>query len=195
MPLSSALAPGFVRISYSGSSEPHHMILPIDFDVPPTPGTEPSFNQRGGGTVSLTAALDLFFDPYAPMYNVGTAFGIAEVYAVDPTSGVRTFIYALNVDRTGEDAINPQIALVEGVFVFKCASGKPLKIYTMEGIFAADARNIGTPPAGVRTTFVDYMLSDDNWVWGRSNSFPIAFISFTSKENDRLRVQSGFSNF
>lgn len=195
MPLSSGLAPGFVRFAYTGSSEPHHAILPILPSGTMTPGNEPSFEQKGGGTLVFTTAMENYLDFYAPMFAPETSFGIAEVYAVDPDTGIRTFIYAIDLAETGSAPIDPQVPLVEGVFVFKCDSGKPLKFYTMEGVFAADARNVGTPPAGVRADFAAYITGDDNFVRGRSNAWPLAFISFTSKVNDRLRVQSGFSNF
>jgi hypothetical protein len=195
MPLSSRLAPGFIKYRYTGTNEPHTAILPVQFAETPTPGVDPQIVKMGGGNLNFGAIILEFWAAISDCYATTTSFGLAEVYSVDADTGIRTFIYATDIDEPGTAAV-PQVPLVEGVFVFKCTSGKPLKIYTMEGVFAADARNIGSlPPGGERDLFKDYILSADNFVYGRSNAYPIAFVSFTSKENDRLRVQSGFNNF
>jgi len=194
MPLSSALAPGFIRFAYTGTSEPHHAILPVDFPDTPVPGVEPDILKQDLTTLNFGAIILEYIAAYADNFNAATSFGIAECYAVDPDTGVRTFIWATNIDLTGLN-VDPQVPLVGGAYVFKCTSGKPLKILVMEGVYAANARNIGVPPAGPREDFVDYILSGDNFVMGRSNAYPQAFVSFTSKVYDRLRVQSGFSNF
>lgn len=194
MPLSSALAPGFIRFAYTGTAEPHHAILPVDFAEVPTPGVDPEILKKGGGSLNFAAITLEYFAAIADNFAATTSFGLAEVYAVDADTGVRTFIFATDINSVGGSA-DPQVPLVEGVYVFKCTSGKPLKIYVMEGVFAANARNIGVPPVGPRADFVDYILSADNFVMGRSNAYPLAFVSFTSKVNDRLRVQSGFNNF
>lgn len=193
MPLSSALAPGFIRYFYTGTSEPHSAILPVMFAETPTPGVDPEIAKQGGGSLNFAAIILEYYAAISDCFAITTSFGLAEVYTVDADTGIRTFIFATDINSLGTSE-DPQVPLVEGVFVWKCDSGKPLKVYTMEGVFAADARNIGTPPTGPRADFSAYILSGENFVRGRSNAWPIAFRSFTSKENDRLRVQSGFSN-
>jgi hypothetical protein len=193
MPLSSSLAPGFIKYRYTGTIEPHFATLPCDFAETPTPGVDPEIAKKGGGSLNFSAIILEYWAAISDCFAPETSFGLAEVYTVDPDTGIRTFIYATDINEAGT-SVADQVAKVEGVFVFKCTSGKPLKVYTMEGIFTADSRNIGAPVGAERIAFVDYILSDDNFVWGRSNAYPLAFVSFTSKENDRLRTQGGFSN-
>lgn len=190
--LSSRLAPGFIRLRYSGETQPHTQVLPIKFVGTPVPGVDPILETTNGTEVAFTAAiLDYVDNVLAASFDANTDFGFADIYAVDPTTGVRTFIYTTNIAEVG-DAVTPNVALVEGVFVFKTTAGKPLKIYTMEGVYSADARTIGVVPADGRQTMVNYILSGLNIVYGRENAWPLAFMSFTSKVNDVLRRRDGF---
>lgn len=194
MPLSSHLAPGFIRLTYSGAFLPHHQIIPINFSGTPTPGVEPELSPTGGTPVLFTVAVDNYVaDALAPSLGDTTKVGLADIYAVDPTTGVRTFIYTYNAAGIGT-SINDQVPTVEAVWVFKSTVGKPIKVYVMEGVYEPDARNVGTVPVGPRQDMIDYILSADNIFYGRTNAYPLAFSTFTSKVNDVLRRRQGFSD-
>src|SRR6185295_967917 len=146
MPLSSKLAPGFIRCTYSGSLLPHHMVIPIKFEGVPTPGVDPTLATSDGSDIGWVAGLTAFITgAMAPCYNTATKFGLADIYAVDPTTGIRTFISTTNVGEEGT-AVTANVNSQEAVFVFKTTVGKPLKVYLMESIFAVGSRNIGTVP-------------------------------------------------
>jgi len=191
MPLSSALAPGFLRITYSGAILPHHMVIPVLPDVPPVPGAEPSFNTSSDSSKSMTDALGDIMDALEGSFADSTTFGLAEFYAVDPTSGVREFVYAIDINRAGTST-DPQIALVRATMQFKTSAGYPLKITMMEGVYEPNARNVGRVPVGPRQVLKEYVLSGDNVWYGRHNAYPLAFVSFTSKTDDKLRKLGGF---
>jgi len=194
MPLSSKLAPGFVRLRYTGITIPHTQVIPIKFASVPTPGINPDLETSAGGSEDFLAAMTLYVGTaLAPQFNADTGFGFADIYSVDAETGVRTFIYTATIPLEGTN-VGANVALVEGVWVFKTTAGKPLKVYTMEAVYAADVRNIGTVPADARQDMIDYILSDDNIFYGRTDSWPLAFQTFTSKENDVLRKRSGFFN-
>jgi hypothetical protein len=123
---------------------------------------------------------------FSPSFSGATIPGFAECYTVDPDTGIRTFIFIVNLTGTGTSE-DLRVPLVQGVWTFKCSSGKPLRIYAMEGTYNADVRNVGSVPADGRQDMVNYILSADNVVYGRTNAWPIALLSFTSKENDVLR--------
>lgn len=190
MPLSSHLAPGFIRVRYSGATVPHNQTIPIKFVGTPTPGVLPDLSTSSGGTVDMETAVLAWLLAFRECFAASTTFGFAECYAVDPTTGVRTFIWSMNTGGNAGLSVDPQVDLVEGVWVFKTTAGKPLKIYAMEGVFAADVRNIGTVPSDGRADVIAYVTGDDNIFYGRTDAWPLAFMTFTSKENDVLRRAS-----
>lgn len=194
MPLSSHLAPGFIRLTYSGIFLPHHLILPINFSSAPAQGVSPTLLTTSGADVDFVSAINTFVTAFAESFNTDTKFGAADIYAVEPTTGIRTFIYTTNVAQVGGDAVNPNVNSSEGVWVFKSTVGRPIKVYAMEGTYEPNARNVGVVPAGPRQVLIDYVLDDVNIIYGRENAYPLAFSTFTSKINDVLRRRQGFSD-
>lgn len=194
MPLSSHLAPGFIRLTYSGIFLPHHMIIPINFASAPAQGVSPVLLTTDGSEVDFVTAIGLLVGAIASSFSTATKFGAADIYSVSPDTGIRTFIFTTNLASLGTDAINPDVNSSEGVFVFKSTVGRPVKLYIMEGTYEPNARNVGVVPAGPRQDVVDYVLSGDNIIYGRENAYPLAFMTFTSKINDVLRRRQGFSD-
>ena len=194
MPLSSHLAPGFIRLTYSGEFLPHHAIIPVNFASAPAQGVSPDLLTTDGSTVDFVTALGDLVAALAASFHTTTKFGLADVYAVDPVTGIRTFISTTNVAAVGTDAVNSNVNSSEGVFVFKSTVGRPIKVYIMEGTYEPNARNVGVVPAGSRQTLIDYVLSGDNIIYGRENAYPLAFQTFTSKINDVIRRRQGFSD-
>jgi len=192
MPLSSHLAPGFIRLTYSGEFLPHHMIVPINFASAPAQGVSPDLLTTDSSNVEFVTALGFLVGALAPSFNTATKFGLADIYAVDPVTGIRTFIYTTDVGSAGTDAVNANVNSSEGVFVFKSTVGRPVKLYIMEGTYEPNARNVGIVPAGPRQDLIDYVLSGDNIIYGRQDAYPLAFQTFTSKINDVLRRRQGF---
>jgi len=194
MPLSSHLAPGFARLTYSGTRNPHHMIIPVNFAGVPTPGVSPELMNQGGTPIDAGGALVLYVTTaVAPQFNMATKFGAVDLYSVDADTGVRTFVYAYNMNSVGSN-VNPQVPFTEAVWVFKSTVGKPIKVYAMEAVYDADQRNVGTVPADARQDMIDYILSADCIVYGRYNAYPLVFNTFTTKINDVLRANGGFSD-
>ena len=192
MPLSSHLAPGFTRLTYSGTGRPHHQIIPIKFAGTPTPGVSPEILPTSGTPIDVGGAVLLYLaEAWAPQFPSSVKAGLFDVYAVDPETGVRTFIFAGNGDTVGT-SIETQVAQSEAVWVFKSTVGRPIKVWLMEATYAFDARNVGVVPADGRQAMVDYILGADNMFYGRTDAYPLAFQTFTSKENDVLRRNGGF---
>lgn len=177
---------GEVIITYSGETIPHQQHLPVLFAEAPVPGFSPDFLTQDGGSVGFETAVADWITAFAASFQSTTEIAAAEVYQIDETTGLRTFIYAQNVVAVGT-AVGTNVPYVEGIFVFKTVSGRPLKIYTMEGVYAAGVRNVGAVPADGRQDILDYILSGDNWIVGQSGTYPLIFKTFTSKVNDVLR--------
>lgn len=194
MPLSSHLAPGFGRLTYSGTRNPHHAIIPINFAGVPTPGVSPELMTSGGTPIDAGGAFVLYCTTaFAPQFATTTKFGAVDLYSVDAVTGARTFIYAYNMNSIGSN-VNPQIPFVGGAFVFKSTVGKPVKILCMEGVYDSDQRNVGTVPADARQDMLDYILGSDNIVYGRYDAYPLVFNTFTTKVYDVLRANGGFTD-
>lgn len=184
---------GEVIINYSGVTIPHKSHLPVKFVAPPVPGFAPEFLTQDGGSIEFAAAITSWVEAFAASFDSTTDVASTEVYAIDEETQERTFIWGQNVVAEGT-GVTANIPYVEGVFVFKTVSGKPLKIYTMEGTYAAGVRNVGSVPADGRSDIVDYILSPDNWICGQSGTYPLLFKTFTSKVNDVLRRRGIFQN-
>lgn len=194
MALDPHLAPGFVRITYSGSRNPHHQVIPINFAGDPTPGVSPEVLPTGGTPIDLGGALLLYASTaMAPQYPLAVRIGAADCYAVDADTGIRTFIHAYNLDTIGTNPA-PVMPFTEAIWMFKSTVGKPVKVYLMETVYQADERNVGSVPPDNRQDMIDYILSSDNIFYGRTNAYPQTFRTFTTKINDVLRRNGGFTD-
>lgn len=195
MPLSSALAPGFIRLTVQTNNHLHHQIIPVNFDNPnPSPGVSPELLTTDETAIDFLTAINAWAVVLAAQITSDDKIGLADVYKVDATSGERTFLYATDVAMVGTNT-GATVPFVQAVWTFKCTSGKPLKVYVMESVYDADVRNVGSVPADARGDVLDYILAPSgNIFYGRSNAYPISFIAFTTKENDILRRNGALQN-
>lgn len=194
MPLSSKLAPGFIRLRYSGVVQPHTQVIPIQPASPMIPGVEPTLLTTSGSEVLFDAAITNYVSvALREQLNTATTIGFADIYAVNAETGERTFIYTVNIAGTGNSA-TAAVGQVEAVWVYKTTVGNPLKVYVMEGVYSPDVRNVGVVPADGRQDMNDYILGDTNIFYGRENAWPLAFMTFTTKVNDVLRRRQGFTD-
>lgn len=192
--LSSKLAPGFIRMAYEGTRNPHHQIIKIKFSGTPVPGEDPLLETSSGSTVNFAAAIAQYqLAAWGTNMADAVRSGGSDIYAVDPVTGVRTFIYTVGSGLDGSN-VNPTIPFTQACWVFKTTAGKPLKVYLMESVYDADQRNVGSVPADARQDMIDYILSDDNIFYGQTDAWPLAFQTFTTKINDVLRRNGGFTD-
>lgn len=194
MPLSSHLAPGFIRYTYSSPTFPHHGIIPIKFNGIPEQGVEPSLETSSGGNVMFSTGIDLMIDSaIRTQYNADTNFGLADIYSVDPVTGERSWIFSHNIDAEGSN-IAANVTISRATWMFKSTVGKPIKVVLMGSVYTPNSRNVGSVPADARQDVLDYMLGDDCIVYGRTDAWPLTFVSFTSKTDDVLRALYGFND-
>jgi len=192
MPSPTSLAPGYVRVTYDGTLFPHHMVIPINFDPASTPGVEPDIVLKDASSVPVSTAIADMFDLVKTFFHTGTNFGNAEIHAVDDTTGEDSFIWTWNVGKVGT-ASGANFPTVQVVMSFKTAVGSQYKLYMMEPNNSANARFL--PPyanAGI-LAMSDYIVGDSSPVYGRKNAYPLAPISFITKNNDKLRKQQGLA--
>ncbi len=191
MPMPTSLAPGYVRITYSGSLFPHHMTVPVQYVLSPTPGDEPDLVLKDETTLGAVAAIAALIDVIKPFFKNTTNFGLAEAHTVDPTTGEDQFIFAWDIATvgTGSDA---NIPTSQAVLTMKARLGTLYRLYLMEG--DAPVNQHAIPPfAGALGDLVDFLTGDTSPVYARGNSFLFGAVSYITKFNDSLRKQQGLA--
>lgn len=186
-----SLSEGFVRITYSGATIPHHAIIPINFAGTPTPGVEPTLSTRSGGTKTVTAGVSEYVTELAKSFGDETIFGLAECYLVDFDDEERHFIYAWTVALNGS-SVNGNVPLAMYTMTFKTIQGGILRVVAMESTLTVN--QVVDPPFSSFTFLADlstYVVSDDSIVIGRDNAYAFAPIRVKSKTSDALRKAGG----
>lgn len=189
--MTNSLSEGFIRQTYAWGNSVHHAIFPINFAGTPTPGSSPTLTTKSGGTVSFEDGLADLLAVYKRFFNATTIFGLAEIYAVNPTTQERTFIYGLNAALTGSDP-SANVHLGMATMSFKTIAGGLLKMTFMEGVLPVNTA--GRPPWVVDSredAITDYLCGDDGIVVGRDDSYPFSSIAIHIKTSDALRKREG----
>lgn len=187
-----SLSEGFIRLTYTGVTKPHHIIIPVNFEGTPTPGTNPDLTRKDGGIIDAEAGLDAFIDVYGNFFNTGVLFGLAEAYTVNAMTEERTFIYAWNANRHGDDG-NPSQANVRATMTFKTLAGGRLNVTFMEPVVHYDVLEFPPYAALSRELLMsDYIVSNSSIVIGRDNTYAFTPIAYKGKVDDVLRKRAGW---
>lgn len=188
---STALAPGYARITYTGVAFPHHMTIPIKYDGIPVAGAEPSLLQKNALAVQGVAAITSFLAPIRPYFPTSVSFGLVEFHTVNALTGADAFIYAANLGLTGS-GVGLRTATEQTLFTFKTAVGGLYRLYLMETIEAPNSKTL-PPYVGLEATLTNFVTGPFSPVYGRGNSYPFVPISKITKLNDKLRKQQGYA--
>lgn len=191
--MANSLSEGFARITYNGATGAHHAIVPINFAGTPVPGVAPSLTTKGATSVGAEVGIGEFLDVYRANFYSTTLFGLVEIYAVDPDTEERTFIYGFDASRAGSSGGVP-VVLGMATTTFKTVGGGVLKIVMMESVSPVNTKFY--PPFDEETpigALVEYVVSDASIVIGRDDEVAFAPISFTSKTSDALRKRAGLA--
>lgn len=192
MPTPTSLAPGYIRLTYSGVLFPHHMTIPINFDGTPTPGEQPNLILKDLSVVPMNTAMTAFVNVLKPFYAAATHFGLMEAHAVDPVTGADQFIFSDDIDQIGTSlgTANP---CVQVVLTYKLRTGGLYRLFMMEAEAAANVKAF-PPMSETRVANLNtYITGDTSLIYGRTNQYPFTVVSYVSKFNDKLRKQQGLS--
>lgn len=190
--MDTALAPGYIRMTYDGTLFPHHMVCPVNISGSPTPGVEPDIILKDASTSGVISAWADYVDEMARFFNSGTNFGLAEIHTVDATTGDDAFIFAWNVNKVGL-SVAANVATEQTVFSFKTALGTAYKLYLMETILQPNLRDLPPYAEANRLALSDFVVGNTSPVYGRGNSYPFTPVSCITKTNDKLRKQQGLA--
>ena len=192
MPSPKSLAPGFARITYSGTLFPHHMTIPVNYSGTPTPGSEPTLVLKDSTTASGSDALYGLISVILPFFDDATHFGLAEFHAVDADTGEDSFLWAYNIGLTGTGS-GANVATGQTIVTFKTSIGSLYRLYMMEGLNAPNQHVL--PPFGdaILDDLAAFVVGDTSPIYGRKNAYPFVPVSYITKSNDKLRKQQGLT--
>jgi hypothetical protein len=178
---------GYARFTYVSTQGVHHGEININFSGIPEQGAEPTLVKRDTTTAAATAALAGFFDEYVKFFDDDTNFGNVEIYAVDPETEERSFIWSYNLNMQGA-AVTSNVALGMLTMTWRTGKGGILRVVMMEGVAAVN-QNLA-PPYITDTPFSDldiYVRGDDAVLIGRDDAYAFSAMSAKSKTSDVLR--------
>jgi hypothetical protein len=189
--MDTALAPAFVDISYTGLSGLHHKQIPVNIVSGWTAGTEPQFTTKGGTTGDAGDLIDNLVDVWRGLLAESQNIGLAQVIAVNSTTGEGTFVWGYNVGQVGAHG-GDGVELGMATLSLKLVNGRIGRDVTMEGWFGVNSK-LFPPfvPASELALWSGYLTSDASIFYGRGNAYPFAPISLTTKSSDALRVREG----
>lgn len=182
------LYPGFVKITYVTSGIQHSMVIPIDpvggWDV----GSEPSFEQKGGTTITMSAAIAAYIPLLQPFFSSLTEFIQAECWIYPSVSDDPIWIYSHPIGLAGTSGAATTL-MSQGVISYRTRAGGIYKTYLMElaSTITLNVRNSYPFGAGSVTNLVNYTIGANSWIMGRDGAFLAVPIFFTTKTNDALR--------
>lgn len=189
--MDTSLAPGFIRITYTGITGVHHSVVPVNLDPASTAGLEPDLITKDLTAVPAETAINAYVTQWRKALMATQAIGLCEVYAVDDVTGEGTFIYGFNLATAG--AIGGTGAALRGVsLTWKLTNGKTGRTVILENNYPVDQQVL--PPYGVGSpeeAISDFMISGESIFYGRGNAYPFAPIRLVTKTYDALRSRAG----
>jgi hypothetical protein len=190
--MDTALAPGYVKVTYSGTLFPHHITIPVNYDGTPVQGADPTLLTKDGSSIAGMTGVLGFLDLMKVFFHTTTTFGLVEFHTVDSTTGLDSFIFADDAGLTGTQSTANK-PVVGAILTMKLTNGYLYRLYIMEGIDPANAKLLPPFGAGATKDISDYLISSDSIVYGRHNAYPFTPVSYLTKTNDKLRKQQGLA--
>lgn len=185
------LFPAYLRLTYSGSEQPHHAILPVEDDGAWVGGTEPDVLDVIGGSHSLSDAIDDYLAVIKPLFAAATVFSTVEAFLFDNPDAGSVFIFGKNLVGQAGTGGGTRTPRQQAVLTMRTALGGSMRAALMETNFSVDQRVVAADLTGDLADWRDYFLSDTCVVHGRDLARAIFAVNFITKENDTLRHQAG----
>ena len=188
--MANSIAPGFARVTYTGVTTFHHAMFPINITADPVQGVEPTLIQRDATEIPAVTGIGDFMEVYRGLFDTDVLFGLCEIYAVEPDTGERTFLYAFDLGAAGTNVL-PPVEFGQGTLTFKTTKGGTMRITVMESVFPVNQK-LRAPYTGHADliAFSNFVTGNQCVVWGRDNAYAFAPISITVKTSDVLLARS-----
>lgn len=188
-----SLSPGFVKIRYQYATRPHTMTLPVLPDVTPVVGVEPIFKNKGGGTADMDTAIGMLLTVLRPFFFTDMDLQSAEFWSQPTADSDPVWIYNLPIAMAGTGT-GATAQIKQGCMTFRTGAGGIYKMFFMEPATSATSVVLTAYPfpAGALTNMANFLTGNTGWIVGRDGAFPAVGITYTTKDNDKLRKKVYF---
>lgn len=179
-----------IDIEYVTNARNHHARMSCATIGTPSAGDDPddiSLATRAAGAVSMTDAVQGFWDRYRLALPTAGGFLSATLYRFTPGTLIRQFISVVAVTNPA-GAGGTSVPNWQNIASFRSANGGIVKIEWLEGNSAGDTQ-IPLIPSGSGNGFSQmaaYIVSGSNWVLARDDGWPIQARVISSGQNERL---------
>lgn len=178
-----SLAPGFIRIFYTGVTGVHTMTLGYE------PGTINPLHLKAGGITELVPATAItgLITVLRPAAPTTTSFDYWERWSISAPGADPIFQETAVIGLAGTNVAVAQPA--HGMsFNYRTNLGGIGKLLLLDDVQAFQGRQ-RAPLYGATTiaNIVAFMLGSTNWIRGRDNGYPVAVPAVTGKYYDALR--------
>jgi hypothetical protein len=183
-----SLAPGFVRLRYTGSSIEHIQTLPVNVNGLPTISEDPTFNLKGLGTKLMSEAVDEYVDVLKGMFSNTVTINDAEFWYQPEPEDDPYWIFTHPVGVTGT-AATASVPERQSVISYRSGLGHNAFHYEMEvtgDIPGSQRQNFPTTKTYVNALNT-YLVGSTSFITARDGGFLIVPIWWTTKNNDALR--------
>ncbi len=154
----------------------------------PTPGTtftDIEVTTKDGGSVFLWLGIETFLGLVKASFQAVTVFSGIELFKVQPNNAGLQFISAYDFSISG-DSGQAWTPTHYSIFGFRTANGSTMRITYLEPANAGDSQ-LSYPDIPLwEQNMVDYVLSDDSWLYGADDSYPIAFLRRSQGQNEAI---------
>lgn len=180
-----SLFPNSITINYTTNGHSHKQVLPTGAIAGSAPGwTVPV---RSGSPIDWRTAVDQYALVMAGLISDADTIDSAELYTYEATDAPAVFIGAHPIDQPGL-AVGAAVPFTQVVMPFKAVGGTSVRLTVLEGYILPDDRNtFAGETDALLCDYLEYVLSNDNFIKTRGGDFPIISLGYTSKINDKLR--------
>lgn len=180
-----SLFPNSVTINYTSNGHQHKQVLPTGVVAGTAPGwTLPT---KGGTPVDWRTAVADYAAIMADLLDTSSSVDSAELYTYEATNSPAELLAVEPLDVAGTGLFSA-VPFAQAVFPFKALGGTSVRPTLLESIIAVNQKYpfaAATDPPIV--AYMEFFLSDDDWVITRGGDFPTISLGLTSKTNDKLR--------
>lgn len=178
-----------IRLQYTLSARVH--VQQLNLQVSGTPNVGDPFSsidalQRDTNTIGLDTAVDAWVALMKVIYpsSSGT-IDFAELWKYAPGTFDASYVSAYPIAVAGTSGAGV-VNASESIITFRTQQGGTLRLHFLDNVIVSGATD--SPPfanAGLEA-IRQFVESDNNWIYARDNSYPIAAIAAYNGVNERL---------
>jgi hypothetical protein len=180
-----SLFPNSITINYTSNGHPHKQVLPIGAITGSSPAWEVPL--KAGAPMDWRDAVEIYAAVFAQLFSDVDSIDSADLFTYEATDSPAEFLASHPLNQAGLNIAAAQ-PWTQIVFPFKSIGGNSLRLTAVEQVNPADLK--GTFAATINAEicqYLEWVLSDDNFIITRGGTFPTVSLGYTTKVNDKLR--------